>query len=384
MAFRVPKEILEKYKNKSLEELFGNTEIVENEFGEFVKITDPFGLDEFGANRIKKEELQLFECILRSKLQLIPGIGEKKNLFLKKRCITDISDLLGLYTKNYYSIKDVMQTINSKDVHKLRNLKKTRDEDFLFCVNPEEIMFFDIETTGQTSSEVFLIGMGYYSNQGKFVTELLFAREIAEEIAILYYFLHKIVGYRMFVTYNGRSFDIPFIQNRISILFEPKDIEEFLLQGIPVCSPVEKSTGIFGLSKQIFDRLIHFDLYHAIRCEFKNQFPNYKLTTAEQYLLDFERIDNLPSAEVPIAYKSFIEDSNLFMGAMYKILEHNFYDVVNLERLLRTWIRKQIEEFYIALYSANSPDVKPYEQILRELNKVRHKLRSFNLDPFFV
>jgi uncharacterized protein YprB with RNaseH-like and TPR domain len=382
MAFQIPQEILDKYKGKTLEELFGNCEVVENEFGEFLRITDPFDMDKFGINPIQKEELDLFERILRSELQLIPGIGAKKSTQLKKRKINDISDLLGLYTKHFCDINDVLRTISSKDIHQLRNLRKTHDEDFLFCVEGSDLLFIDIETTGQTTAEVFLIGVGYYSvEHQQFQTELLFAREIAEEAAVLYYFLQLLPNFKMFVTYNGRTFDIPFIRSRVSVLFEPDDIEDIVHQ---IIAPAEikcskKVPSIFELSKSLFESFIHFDLYNAIRRNYENLLPNYRLTTAEEQLLDFERVENLPSAEVPLAYKYYIADADTYIGGIYKTIEHNFYDVVNLERLLSTWMRKQIEEFYSVVYPT---ETKAYEDILSELRKSKRRLRSFNLDPF--
>jgi uncharacterized protein YprB with RNaseH-like and TPR domain len=382
MTFQISKETLEKYRGKSLEELFGKCEIVRNEFGEFLKIIDPFSIDKFGITSIKKEELLLFERILRSELQLIPGIGTKKSDQLKKKNITDISDLLGLYTKNFCIINEVLKTISSKDVHQLRSLRKTHEEDFLFCVEEKDLLFIDIETTGQTTAEVFLIGIGYYSKKKhRFHTELLFAREIAEEAAVLYYFLELLPRFKMFVTYNGRTFDIPFIRNRVSVLFEPEDIESIYTQIIPLpCSePSENSSNIFRFTKDLFDNFIHFDLYHAIRRNYKDQLPNYRLTTAEQNLLDFERVENLASAEVPLAYKLYIEDANTYIGGIYKTIEHNFYDVINLERLLSTWIRKQIEEFYSIVYPS---EAFSYEEIVCKLQKSKLRLRSFTLDPF--
>ncbi len=381
MSFQIPDEILEKFKGKSLEELFGNCEIVENQFGEFLKITDPFDMQEFGINPIQKEELHLFERILRSELQLIPGIGAKKSTQLKQRNINDISDLLGLYTKNFCTISDILKTISSKDIHQLRNLRKTHDEDFLFCVEEQDLLFIDIETTGQTTAEVFLIGIGYYSpEESKFITELLFAREISEEAAVLFYFLELLPKFKMFVTYNGRTFDIPFIRNRVSILFELEDIEEIALRILrPSNSKLDKIPHTFELAKELFDNFIHFDLYHAIRRNFKNLLPNYRLTTAEQKLLDFERVENLPSAEVPMAYKLYIEDADSYIGGIYKTLEHNFYDVVNLERLLSIWMRKQIEEYFSVAFPFES---KSYKEIIGKLQKSQRRLRSFTLDPF--
>ncbi len=382
MAFQIPKDILEKFKRKSIEELFGNCEVVENEFGEFLKITNPFNLGKFGINPIQKIELDLFERILRSELQIIPGIGVKKSTQLKKRKINDISELLGLYTKNFCDIKDVLKTISSKDVHQLRNLRKTHDEDFLFCVTGNDLLFIDIETTGQTTAEVFLIGIGYYSIEThQFQTELLFAREIAEEAAVLYYFLQLLPKFKMFVTYNGRTFDIPFIRNRVSVLFEPDDIEDIVDQIIvPADKEISKSkSSILELSKILFEGFIHFDLYNAIRRDYKNLLPNFRLTSAEEHLLAFERVENLPSAEVPLGYKCYVTDPETYIGGIYKTIEHNFYDVVNLERLLNTWIRKQIEEFYSVVYPFES---NSYEEILKKLQKSKQKLRSFNLDPF--
>ncbi|MBN2155658.1 MAG: ribonuclease H-like domain-containing protein [Candidatus Lokiarchaeota archaeon] len=381
MTFQISNKTLEKYKNKNFEELFGECEIVENEFGEFLKIINPFSIEDFQIQSITKEELGIFERILRSEFQLIPGIGEKKSLEFNKRSMSDMSDLLGLYAKYSCQISEILGTISSKDIHKLRMLKKTHDEDYLFCVNDQDMLFLDIETTGRATSEVFLIGIGYYcSETSRFRTELLFAREISEEVAVLSYFLKQLPRYKMFVTYNGRSFDIPFLQNRVSVLFEPDDLEDTFKQ-IVRSDPIQNTIGAYGFAKQLFDQFIHFDLYYAFRRDFKNFFPNYRLTTVEQFLLDFKRVENLPSSEVPLAYKLYIEDTRSYMGAIYKILEHNFFDVVNLERLLSKWMHSQIENYYVKNYQTQS-QTRNYEGILTKLTRSKSRLRSYNLDPF--
>jgi hypothetical protein len=103
------------------------------------------------------------------------------------------------------------------------------------------------------------------------------------------------------------------------------------------------------------------------------------LTTAEEKLLNFERKDNLPSSEVPTAYRRYIEDAPTYIGGIYKTIEHNFYDVINLERLLSKWMQNQIEEFYHAVYSSKP---KEFKEILAKLKTTKRPLRSYTLDPF--
>ncbi len=371
---KISEQFLETLSNKKIEEIFKDTEIVSNDLGEFVKITNPFGVIE-EKHIITDQELMLLEGVLKQNLSILPGIGSNKLKKFHKKHYFCLDDLLGLDPK-YSQISEILNAISEKKVNELKKISRIKEEELIFCVNPEDILFLDIETTGQQPAgmaEVFLIGIGYLkkneNEKFNFTTELLFAREIAEEAAILKYFTDILPKYKMLVTYNGKSFDIPFLRERIGTLFDPEDISDvydFFKENTFLNSSMTPDLQYpSAIAAEIFSSYIHFDLYYALRRTYKVLLENYRLVTAEEKILDFHRIDNLPSSEVPQVYQDWLSssDKGKNMGAIYKVFEHNFYDVVNMEKLLKEYLLTRVDEAFKLI----QPAIKE-EQLLNDLN----------------
>lgn len=81
----------------------------------------------------------------------------------------------------------------------------------------EEAVFLDIETTGLSPmrSFIYLIGLVFIDLKKvtMHITQLI-AEDRDEEEDILKLMKEKLKGYKTVVTYNGNSFDLPFIANR--------------------------------------------------------------------------------------------------------------------------------------------------------------------------
>jgi len=77
---------------------------------------------------------------------------------------------------------------------------------------------FDIETTGLNPqyNKVILIGI-LYSKDTKIIIEQLFCNSRNEEIDLLERFIKRIKDIPLLISYNGDSFDIPFLTKRIEI-----------------------------------------------------------------------------------------------------------------------------------------------------------------------
>jgi hypothetical protein len=379
---KISEKFLETLSNKKIEEIFKETEVMNNKLGEFVKITNPFGVIE-EKHIINNQELILLEGILKQNLNIMPGIGSKKLREYHKKQYFCLDDLVGLSPK-YSKVSEILEAISGKNVNELKKNSRIKEEELLFCVDPEDILFLDIETTGQTAgiSVVFLIGIGYLkkdeNKKFKFTTELLFAREIAEEAAILKYFTDILPKFKMLVTYNGKSFDIPFLRERIGALFEPEDISDvydFFKENTLLNSSITPDLQYpSAIAAEIFSSYIHFDLYYALRRTYKVLLENYRLITAEEKILDFHRIDNLPSSEVPQVYTDWLSDKGKNMGALYKVLEHNFYDVFNMEKLLKEYLLTRIDDAFKLI----QPAIKEKQLV----NELKNDLRGRKEDIY--
>lgn len=79
----------------------------------------------------------------------------------------------------------------------------------------EELLFFDIETTGFSGdySNLYLIGCTYYKDGGWNLIQW-FADNAASEVQLLDSFFDFLKAYRILVHFNGDGFDIPYLLKR--------------------------------------------------------------------------------------------------------------------------------------------------------------------------
>jgi len=130
------------------------------------------------------------------------------------------------------------------------------------------LAFFDIETTGLsggTGTWVILAGLGSYED-GAFRMRQYFLADIAHERAMLSMLAADLARFEGLVTYNGRSFDMPFVQARMTLT--------------RVVYPCQGHA--------------HFDLLHAVRRVYRHRLEACRLADVERHLLRISRLDDVP------------------------------------------------------------------------------------------
>ncbi len=167
---------------------------------------------------------------------------------------------------------------------------------------PSDVIFMDVESTGLASSPLFLIGVMVWTEAGLEVRQFL-ARDYSEEAPVLSMFTRACAARRLLVTFNGKSFDVPYIRARAAATGVPYDL-----------SPV------------------HFDLLHECRRTWKDRLPDCRLQTLERHICNRVRHDDIPGSEIPDAYHAFVRSGNA--NRMVSILKHNMLDLVTLAELM--------------------------------------------------
>lgn len=82
-----------------------------------------------------------------------------------------------------------------------------------FLDQPQEVLFFDIETTGFSpkTASIYLIGCAFYTKSGWLLRQY-FAETPAQEAEIVKAFSSFASSFSQFVHFNGQTFDVPFVQ----------------------------------------------------------------------------------------------------------------------------------------------------------------------------
>jgi uncharacterized protein YprB with RNaseH-like and TPR domain len=228
------------------------------------------------------------EVIQGSELRTTSG-----TVFLSSRSFSTISREAGLWNKKYVHLGKKL----AEDPAGLGT-----DAAFLAGDRWKRAVFLDLETGGLSGGPVFLAGMLFWDGSG-FLLEQLFARDYSEEKALVEELIGCISRFDCVVTYNGKTYDIPFVKDRA------------LYHGLSIT----------------FD-MPHIDLLHHVRRRWKDRFPDCKLKTLEWHLCNRFRSGDVPGDEIPGVYHRYVREGNPY--PLIAIFHHNALDVITMGELV--------------------------------------------------
>ncbi|UCC69294.1 MAG: ribonuclease H-like domain-containing protein [Armatimonadota bacterium] len=160
----------------------------------------------------------------------------------------------------------------------------------------------DTETAGLHGRPLFMIGLAY-CRDGDVILSQYFARNYAEEAAVLDQFAGMLPRFDMLISFNGKAFDWPFVRDRM-----------------------------------IYHRLscrasfAHLDLLHPSRRRWRSELPNCKLQTLERYLCGRLRTGDIPGEQIAQRYHDFVREQDARLVA--PIFHHNRMDLITMMELL--------------------------------------------------
>ena len=293
--------LVKKYHNVPFEEVIPGKEIF-NECGVC------FCKKSHKSLKIPSIDIDRFRSDILKDLTLVHGIGPRIQTRLKSKGFRTLPDLMQHPKFRSYT-HEVLTCLNSGSSTDIMNLIGCRHKKSHPSVlgtaglhAPEEYVFLDIETLGLFSRPIILFGIGMIENGGLSVHQYLL-RDIAEEQAALMATLSHLSAERpALVTFNGKSFDIPYVSDRLAY---------------------------YGMES--LANIPHFDVLHFSRRRWKDQLPSLRLTALEKEVLGICRDDDIPGQMVPEFYESYQKTGNC--GPLVPIIEHNRQDVVSLALL---------------------------------------------------
>jgi uncharacterized protein YprB with RNaseH-like and TPR domain len=169
----------------------------------------------------------------------------------------------------------------------------------------DRIVFLDTETTGMQGGVgtcPFLVGLGFFEGDDFHMVQY-FIRDFDEEFSMLYALSGLLDRFRLVVTYNGASFDVPLLESRLT------------------------------LARQVspFAEMSHLDLLTSARRLWRNSCGSCRLTALEHRVVSFLRGPDVPGAMIPRAYFDFLRGKP---GSVLRaVFTHNIHDVISLAAL---------------------------------------------------
>ena len=166
----------------------------------------------------------------------------------------------------------------------------------------QKMLFLDIETCGLAPAPVFLVGLAMVSERN-FVLRQLFARDYAEERALLHEVGRLAADHDFLVTFNGKTFDVPFLRDRAVHHRMP-----------------------FAMD------LPHLDLVWMARRRWKETLPDCRLKTLEWHVLRRRRSGDVGGAEIPGLYHDYVKRGE--SHRLLPVFHHNLLDVITMADIL--------------------------------------------------
>ena len=179
-------------------------------------------------------------------------------------------------------------------------------DDALAGVNLRRACFLDTETTGLSGGAgtmAFMVGLGYFDETG-FRLRQYFLRDPGDEPAMVEALAETLPQFEALVSFNGRGFDVPILENR------------FILARIP-----PPTAG-----------MPHLDLLPPARRLWRYHLPSRALTALEREVLGVMREqDDVPGGLIPYLYRDYLRTGDA--RAMKRVLYHNAVDILSLVTL---------------------------------------------------
>jgi len=176
--------------------------------------------------------------------------------------------------------------------------------------DPTKWLFLDTETTGLAGGSgtyPFLVGIAWW-DAGGLQVEQFFMRDFAEEHSLLHELAARLDQRPVLVTFNGKSFDWPLLENRFTMT---------------------RSMATPKLA-------VHLDLLHPARALWKLRLGSVRLVELEQHVLNATRLgwhreDDIASAMIPQYYFDYLRGGSC--DPLVGVVRHNQMDLRGLAAL---------------------------------------------------
>jgi len=299
-ALNLEKKVIKQYMGKTLEEALPG-KVVSNQQGECYSIASSC------TSAFKTVSYEESRRIIISDLKVIPGIGPVSEQLLKEQGFKTVEDLERHPRWKKQAI-DYMKLIDNKEVESTQKWlwqRLPKSHPILhylagFCQD-QDFAIIDIETLGLSERPIILLGIAK-PTKDHICTSQFLLRDIQDEPSAIWALISQLEPDLSLITFNGRSFDIPYIKQRLAY---------------------------YGLDAPLDNP--HFDVLHFTRRALKNKLSDCKLDTVEHEYLGIKRDVNIPGALVPHFYDTYLRTKNV--GPLVPIVEHNKQDLLTLGTL---------------------------------------------------
>lgn len=259
---------------------------------------------------------------LRSAFWLLPGVRDRMAAVLTGEGAESLDEIIGHPRFGRHASR-IERMIAQGDAARLLALVSDRGgaaHPLNLAVSawfvPSDLLFIDIETGGLFGgSPVIVSGMAFVPRDAPagydgFVVRILVATTPDAEADLIAQTAKAIAEHPVLVSFNGRSFDFPYICQRAAYY------------GSPVMSDP-----------------VHFDLLGYSRRVWRGRVTSCRLSVLAAEILGMQRDADIPGSLVPWFYEMYLKDPARNAGLLAAVAIHNVFDMEQTVRLYAEHVR---------------------------------------------
>ena len=300
-AFR--EQLRRDYEGLPLEKVMPG-DVVENDFGSCYRVTAT------ARGALRRGNAEKTRQDLLGSVSLVRGIRDKTRARLAEQGFKTLADLENhpRFCGESKRVRELLEAGSTEELTEVVGARLSKSHPTVLGLSglhdDTDFLFLDLETMGLFAGQPLVVaGLARLKPDNTIIVEQYVVRDFPDELALLAEVNRQVDSHRVMVTYNGKSFDLPFLTGRSAYY------------GIKLKPPG-----------------VHFDLLHFCRRAWRDELEGCSLRSIEQTILGISRETDLPGELVPEFYYEYLRTGNA--GFLKPIVDHNRQDVISLVNVL--------------------------------------------------
>jgi hypothetical protein len=275
-------------------------DVVENDYGTCYLVTAT------ARGALRRGDAEQARLNLLGSVNLVRGIRDKTRTRLEEQGFKTLADLENhpRFCGESKRIRELLEAGSTDELAEVIGARLSKSHPSVLGLSglhdDADFLFLDLETMGLFAGQPLVVaGLASLRPDNTIVVEQYVVRDFPDELALLHEVNRQVGAHKVMVTYNGKSFDLPFLTGRSAYY------------GIGLKPP-----------------RVHFDLLHFCRRAWRDELEGCSLRSIEQTILGISRETDLPGELVPEFYYEYLRTGNA--GFLKPIVDHNRQDVIGL------------------------------------------------------
>jgi len=333
-------------------------DVVENDYGACYRLTAK------ARGALRRGDAEQARQELLGSVSLVRGIRDKTRTRLEEQGFKTLADLEGhpRFCGESKRIRELLEAGSTEELAEVIGARLSKSHPSVLGLSglhaDADFLFLDLETMGLFAGQPLVVaGLARLGSDNTIIVEQYVVRDFPDELALLAEVNEQVGTHKVMVTYNGKSFDLPFLTGRSAYygiaLKRPRvhfDLLHFCRRawGKQGLSRAARSYGAPGASdasagdtsatrssRRSVDVSPPWDCPSFSRG--MSPLSSFSLRSIEQSILGISRETDLPGELVPEFYYEYLRTGNA--GFLKPIVDHNRQDVISLVNVFSSLVQ---------------------------------------------